>query len=289
MRVSDAYAETLRITRREARNFGWGVVLLPRPKREAVAALYAFARRVDDVADDAASEAEIRRARLEECRRDVRSLSQASGDPVLVALADAVTRYGIPYSALDDLVAGGLMDVERSRYATWAELREYCRCVAGSVGIACAAVYGPRDPEAARPLAETLGIALQQINIMRDVAEDWSLGRVYLPQDELERFGVSEEDIAAARRGPAWRALMDHQAGRADALLGEGLRLLTLLDARSALSVRAFAGVYRGLLVQMRARGYDVFSGRTSLSPFAKVRAVAALRTPPAHGAAGTG
>ncbi len=168
------------------------------------------------------------------------------------------------------------MDVERSRYATWDELREYCRCVAGAVGIACAAVYRPSDPEEARPLAETLGIALQQINIMRDVAEDWRLGRVYLPQVELARFEVTEDVIAAGRVCDGWRELMRFQGERADALLAEGLGLLPLLDARSALCVRAFAGIYRGLLVQIRARDYDVFASRPELSPFGKMRAVAA-------------
>jgi phytoene synthase len=278
MRVEDAYAEASRITRREARNFAWGIAVLPRPKRLAVAALYAFARRVDDIADDPDLGVGERRAGLEECRAAVEALPDASpDDAVLVALADAVTRYPVPREALLDLVAGGLMDVEKSRYASWDELREYCRCVAGAVGLACTAVYGPRDPDAAPVLAESLGLALQQINIMRDVAEDWDLGRVYLPHDELERFGVAEGDIAGGRVGPEWRALMEHQARRAEAYMGEGLRLLPLLDRRCALGVRAFAGVYRGLLVQMRERDYDVFSQRPHLSAVGKVRAVAAL------------
>ena len=279
MRVGEAYRETLRITRREARNFSWGIVLLPRAKREAVAALYAFARRVDDIADEAALPPAERRKRLETCGSQVEALPSApDGDPVLLALADAVTRFRIPQWALLDLVAGGLMDVERNRYDSWGELREYCRRVAGSVGVACAAVYGPSDRDAARPLAETLGMALQQINIMRDVPEDWRLGRVYLPQDELARFGVSEGDIAAGRAGPAWHALMSFQATRAETLLANGLALLPLLDRRSALCVRAFAGIYRGLLEQIRARGFDVFSARPGLSALEKVRAVAALR-----------
>ena len=278
MTVRDAYAEALRITRREARNFAWGIVLLPRPKREAVAALYAFARRVDDIADDGAAGPDERRRRLEQCRGEIERLgSSLDGDAVLLALADAVARYRIPKAALLDLVAGGVMDAERARYETWEEVREYCRRVAGSIGIACAAVYGPSDPAAARPLAETLGVALQQINIMRDVPEDWALGRVYLPQDELARFGVAEADIAAGRAGPEWRALMEFQAARAESLLADGLRLLPLLDRRSALCVRAFAGVYRGLLTQMRAQGYDVFRARPALSAVEKVRAVAAL------------
>ena len=277
MNVDDAYAEVMRITRREARNFAWGIMLLPRPKRQAVAALYAFARRVDDIADSGLPNEE-RRARLEDCRAAVEALpSSSDGDPVLLALADAATRYPIPMRALLDLVEGGLMDVERSRYENWDELREYCRHVAGAVGLACCAVYGPSDPDAAVPRAETLGIALQQINIMRDVPEDWRLGRVYLPQDELVRFDVSEQDVGAGRTGPEWRALMQCQAARAEGLLEDGLRLLALLDRRSALCVRAFAGIYRGLLEQMRERDWDVFSVRPHLSPAAKVRAVAAL------------
>jgi len=273
----EAYAEVGRITRREARNFAWGIALLPGPKRRAVTALYAFARRVDDIADGGEPDAQ-RRTRLEECRAGVEGLpGSPDGDAVLVALADAVVRYPIPREVLFDLVRGGLMDVERARYGTWEELREYCRCVAGAVGLACTAVYGPSDPEAARPPAETLGLALQQINIMRDVAEDWGLGRVYLPQEELERFGVSEDDIATGRVTAEWSRLMEHQASRAEELLREGLALLALLDRRSALCVRTFAGIYRGLLLQMRERGYDVFSSRPSLSPAGKVKAVAAL------------
>jgi 15-cis-phytoene synthase len=278
MTTAEAYGEVMKITRREARNFAWGIALLPRAKRQAVAALYAFARRVDDIADEPGPDAQERRRRLEACREAVAGLpSSPDGDPVLLALADATGRYPIPRSALLDLVAGGLMDVGQSRYASWEELREYCRRVAGSVGLMCTAVYGPSDPEAAAPRAETLGLALQQINIMRDVAEDWTLGRVYLPADERERFRVEEAEIAEGTVGPGWRALMEHQAVRATALLDQGLDLLPLLDRRSALCVRAFAGIYHGLLVQMRERGYDVFSTRPSLSAVGKVRAVAAL------------
>lgn len=277
MNAEAAYADVMRITRLEARNFAWGVMVLPRPKRQAVAALYAFARRVDDIADSGLEDEE-RRARLEACRAAVEALpGSPNGDAVLVALADAISHYPIPKSALLDLVAGGLMDVEKTRYATWQELHEYCRRVAGAVGLACAAVYGPRDPVAAEPLAERLGLALQQINIMRDVPEDWELGRVYLPQDELAQFGVTEDDIAGKRVGSEWRELMSHQAARADRLLRAGLDLLPMLDKRSALCVRTFAGVYRGLLVQMRERNYDVFTARPELSGVEKVRAVAAL------------
>jgi phytoene synthase len=180
----------------------------------------------------------------------------------------------VPGEALQSLVEGALWDVDRSRYANWGELREYCRRVAGAVGIACTAVYGPTDAERAYPLAEMLGLALQQINIMRDVPEDWILGRVYLPQDELERFGVSEDDIAEGRMGPGWRGLMAHQSSRARALLTEGFGLLSLLDARSALCVRTLAGIYVGVLEEIERRRYDVFTARPSLSTLGKLRVI---------------
>ena len=274
MNSEQAYAETDRITRKTAKNFAWGIRVLPGPKRRAIAALYAFARRVDDLADQDTPA----RAELEFWRAAVEALpASQDGDAILVALADVMSRYPIPQDALVDLVAGALMDCDRDRYESWDELREYCRRVAGAVGIACAAVYEPSSWEAARPRAQTLGLALQQINIMRDVAEDWALGRVYLPQNELSRFRVTEEEIASGQPGPGWRPLMEHQAVRADALMREGLELLPLLDRRSALCVRSFAGIYRGLLTQMRARGYDVFSETPHLSTVEKMKAVVAL------------
>jgi phytoene synthase len=272
--AEQAYAETDRITRETARNFAWGIRVLPGPKRKAVAALYAFARRVDDLAD----REEPARAELESWRAAVEALpASQEGDAILIALADAMSRYAIPREALVDLVDGALMDCDQSRYGSWDELREYSRRVAGAVGVACAAVYEPLSWEAARPRAQTLGLALQQINIMRDVAEDWALGRVYLPQDELSRFRVREDEIAAGEIGPGWRPLMEHQAVRAEALMRKGLELLPLLDRRSALCVRTFAGIYRGLLDQMRARGYDVFTEPPHLSTVEKMRAVVAL------------
>jgi 15-cis-phytoene synthase len=271
--VEQAYAETGRITRETARNFAWGIRVLPGPKRRAIAALYAFARRVDDLAD----QPEPARAELEAWRAAVEALPASDGDAILVALTDALERYPIPRATLLDLVDGALMDCDRTRYKSWPELREYCRRVAGAVGVACAAVYGPSSWEAGRPRAETLGLALQQINIMRDVSEDWALGRVYIPQDELAHFGVSEDEIAAGRPGSGWQPLMEHQGERARALMREGLGLLPLLDRRSALCVRSFAGIYQGLLAQMRSRGYDVFSERPHLSALEKMKSVAAL------------
>ncbi len=268
MSVDEAYAEVERITRREARNFAYGIMVLPRPKRRAIAAIYAFARRVDDIADGPLPDAE-KRARLEQLHAD---LSKPGSDPVLVALADARSRYPIPAKALHDLVDGGLQDTEQSRYTNFEELHGYCRLVAGAVGVACVAVYGSDETER----AETLGVALQLINIIRDVREDWELGRVYLPQDELAAYGVAEEAIAAGRVTPEWQALLAFQASRARVYLDEGLALLGSLDGRSAACVGTFAGLYRATLDRIEARGFDVFDGSLRLSPLTKLRTVGA-------------
>jgi phytoene synthase len=272
--VDAAYAECGRITRREARNFAWGIMLLPRPKRLALTALYAFARRIDDIADGPWP-ADERRACLDDARTAVDALPAApADDAVLVALADTLVRYPIPRGALRLLLEGASWDVERTRYASWPDLSEYCRRVAGAIGVACTAVYGSTDPERAHPLAETLGSALQQINIMRDVAEDWSLGRIYLPEDELARFGVTEADIADGRIGPGWRGLMAHAGSRARASLNEGLGLVDLLDARSAVCVRTLAGIYEAVLDAIERRNYDVFSARPRVSTLGKLRVI---------------
>jgi len=260
--VEQAYAEVQRVTRARAKNFAYGIMLLPRAKRHAIAAIYAFAREVDDIADGDAP-VEEKRARLEALRE---ALDDPPDTAMHVALADARARYGIPRDALVALVEGGLQDTEQTRYATFDELRGYCEKVAGAVGVACVAVYGSEDVERAR----TLGVALQLINIMRDVAEDLALGRVYLPQDELERFGVHELAI-----GPEWRDLMAFQAARARAHLDEGLHLLDSLDRRSSLCVATFAGLYRGQLDRMEANDFDVFTQSCRLSMPAKLAVVA--------------
>jgi phytoene synthase len=267
--VERAYAEVERVTRARAKNFAYGIMVLPRPKRQAIAAIYAFAREVDDVADGDLADEE-KRARLDALRRGLDG--SPDGAATLVALADARARYAIPDRALHDLVDGGLQDLDRSRYASFEELRGYCRLVAGAVGRACLPVYGGRDEER----AETLGVALQLINILRDVAEDWRLGRVYLPQDELSSFGVSEDDIAERRCTAAWRALMAFQAERARVFLADGLELVRELDRRSALCVSTFAELYRATLDRIERRGFDVFSGPPHLSPLTKLRIVAA-------------
>lgn len=269
MTVAEAYAEVERLTRQRARNFAYGIMLLPRPKRRAVAAIYGFARRIDDVADGTLSNEE-KQAQLEQARADLHE--PRADDAVCVALADARAAFPIPLDALEALVDGGRQDTEQSRYADFDDLRGYCSRVAGAVGRACVGVYGADEPEQ----AETLGIALQLINIIRDVAEDWSLGRVYLPQEELRRFSVSEEDIAAGRVTPEWQELMTFQAERARAHLDAGETLLEHLDRRSAACVSTFAGLYRSTLDRIEKNGFDVFGGSQSLSPVTKLRVVGA-------------
>jgi phytoene synthase len=263
--VDEAYAEVQRVTRARAKNFAYGIMVLPRERRRAIAAIYAFAREVDDVADGTLPVDE-KRARLEALRASLDEPAPADATLVALALADARARYGIPHEALAAIVEGGLQDLEQARYASFDELRGYCEKVAGAVGVACVAVYGSDDVEHAR----TLGVALQLINIMRDVREDLELGRVYLPQDELARFGVADFRVS-----PEWRELMALQARRARAHLAEGLRLLDSLDRRSALCVATFAGLYRRQLDRMEANGFDVFGASCRLSTPAKLGVVA--------------
>jgi phytoene synthase len=260
--VDAAYDEVLRITRREAKNFAYGIVVLPRDKRRAIAAIYAFARRVDDVADGPEAP-EVKRVALDELRS---ALDSPPADPVFVALADARERFGIPRAPLAALVEGGLQDLEQQTYVDFAELRGYCEKVAGAVGLACLPVYGSDDTAH----AETLGIALQLINIIRDVDEDRQLGRVYIPQDELTRFGINRLEPS-----PEFRELMAFQAQRARAHLAEGLELLPSLDRRSALCVGTFAELYRATLDRIEANDYDVFRGKTRLSTPEKLTVVA--------------
>jgi phytoene synthase len=273
LEVERAYRHSEQATRQAAANFYYGIRLLPRPKRQAMSAVYAFARRVDDIGDEVGLQPAERLARLGAERALVDGLREGAADrvedPVAVALAHATALYALPVDALSLLVDGVEMDVTGRRYATFDELVGYCRCVAGTVGRLCLGVFGSRPhPDAAR-YADTLGIALQQTNILRDIREDLLSGRVYLPADELERFGV---ELAVDEHGvlsdPDGRlsALIAFSAARAQRWYDEGLRLVPLLDWRSAASCRAMAGIYRELLARIAAQPSAVFDRRLSLS-----------------------
>ena len=270
--VPEAYARCEAITREQARNFYYGIRLLPADKRAVLCAVYALARRIDDIGDgDLPNADKLTRLKVLEAALDDPA---GSTDPVLVAVGDAVRRYPIPLGAFEELVDGVRMDVTGRTYATFDDLVQYCRCVAGSVGRLCLGVFGSRpDPNASR-YADTLGIALQQTNILRDIREDLMTGRVYLPADDLDRFGVrlALDDDGGSLVDPDGRlsALITFSAGRAERWYDDGLRLVPLLDWRSAASCRAMAGIYHRLLARIAARPSMVFDRRLSLSGWQK-------------------
>ena len=272
--VQQAYDACQSITREQARNFHYGIRLLPADRRAALCAVYALARRIDDVGDGDLPAAE-KQARLSAIRAGVHDLAagRGPGDPVFVALADAASRFPLPLSAFDELIEGVAMDVAMDengrRYATFAELVGYCRCVAGSIGRLCLAVFGSRVHPRAPDFADTLGIALQQTNVLRDIREDLTNGRVYLPQDDLDRFGVELRlgaDGALVDDDGALRALIRFACGRARDWYAEGLRLVPLLDRRSAACCLAMAGIYARLTDRIAADPALVLDRRLSLS-----------------------
>jgi phytoene synthase len=279
--VTASYAHCLRLARRAARNFYYGFLLLPGPKRDALCALYAFMRRADDIADEAGTLAQ-KRAGLAAWRAALdRALAGDCGaDPVLPALADAVARFAVPPRYLHDLLSGTEMDLSVCEYAAFDRLREYCYRVAGAVGLCCAHVFGFRDARAPE-LAEILGIAFQLTNILRDVPADLALGRVYLPADELARFGCPPGALAAWAREqrPAFRQLMKFQAERAWQFYNEGIELIRLVEPDSRAALWALARIYSGILEKIEERDYDVFSAPAArLSTAAKVWTLARAR-----------
>jgi len=273
--IDAAYSICEDTTRTQARNFHYGIRLLPRDKRQALCAIYALARRVDDIGDGSLP-VEQKRQRLSELRASIAALSD-SADPVLVAVRDAAQRLPIPVAAFDELIDGVEMDVAGRRFATFDELVVYCRCVAGSIGRLCVGVFGASDQQLAPGYADQLGIALQQTNILRDIREDLLNGRVYLPTDDLDRFGVElriDVDGALVDDG-GLSALIRATAARARLWYDDGLRLVPLLDRRSAASALAMSGIYRRLLDQISAQPALVRDRRLSLSGWQKA-AVAA-------------
>ena len=266
MNLDDAYDRCEEITRSEARNFSYGIRLLPTPKRRAMSALYAVARRIDDVGDGDDPPA-VKRKALEAIHEDLRAITAdpnaAGEDPVLVALADTSRRYPIPMGALHELVDGCGMDVDGARYADFDELVAYCRAVAGTVGRLSLGIYGATDPARAEPLADTLGVALQLTNVLRDVVEDRdAMGRVYLPAEDLARFGCGPDVTGDP---DALRALVSFEAARAADWYDRGLALLPMLDRRSRACTAAMAGIYRRLLTRIQADPDAVLRGRVSL------------------------
>ncbi len=251
-------------------SFYYSFLFLPREKRRAITAFYAFCREVDDVADEAADVA-VARAKLAWWRTEVANLGAGHPThPVTRALLPFVAPMGIDGARLNEIIDGMEMDLTHHRYADYAALRVYCHRVAGVVGQISAGIFGYRHPQTLE-YAELLGHAFQLTNIVRDVGEDARRGRVYLPVDELARHGLSPEDILARKGGEAFRALMAGQAARAEATYGEAFAKLHPEDRRSQRAGLIMAAIYRTLLAEIRRDGFPVLEGRVSLTPIRKL------------------
>jgi len=287
--VRAAYRRCEEITWSQARNFSYGIRLLPSAKRHALAAVYAFARRIDDIGDGTLPPAE-KLAALEEARTGLSALIAGradDSDQVLMALDDAARRFDIPLAAFGELIDGCADDVRGVTYVTFDDLLHYCRCVAGSIGRLSLGVFGTSDPDTAVPLADSLGVALQLTNILRDIREDYASGRVYLPAEDLARFGCALDADPATHPGQReLTVLVEFEADRARSWYARGLKLMPLLDRRSAASAGAMAGIYFRLLEHIAASPAAVLTRRVSLSGREKAGvavkslAAAALRPP---------
>jgi 15-cis-phytoene synthase len=278
--LTEAYRECERITWTQARNFAYGIRLLPAGKRRGLAVIYAFARRIDDIGDGTlpgqttTTPAEEKIAGLEEARRAVLDLSEPDpNDPVLFALADVGRNFPVPMAAFGELIDGCVADVRGTSYQTFEDLLHYCRCVAGSIGRLSLGIFGTSgNPEVASRLADSLGVALQLTNILRDIREDYHNGRVYLPAEDLAKF-----DIDLAAPGPSQFArLVEFEAERARDWYATGWRLLPMLDRRSAACTGAMAGIYRHLLERIAGQPAAVLQSRVSLS--GKEKAMVAVK-----------
>jgi 15-cis-phytoene synthase len=279
--LSEAYRECERITWSQARNFAYGIRLLPPAKRRGLAVIYAFARRIDDIGDGTLPPEE-KIAALEQARQAIATLTAASqDDPVLMALADVERNFPVPMPAFGELIDGCVADVRGTSYQTFDDLLYYCRCVAGSIGRLSLGIFGTsHDAAQAAELADSLGVALQLTNILRDIREDHQNGRIYLPAEDLAKFSVDlggddppqtpPAHEGAARPpippGPGFTRLVEFEADRARDWYATGWKLLGLLDRRSAACTGAMAGIYRRLLERIAAEPAAVLRGRVSLS-----------------------
>jgi 15-cis-phytoene synthase len=282
-----AYSVCKGITRTAAKNFYYAFLALPRRKREALCAVYAFMRRCDDITDDPGLRPAERRQQLDAWLDALHRAQQGhpTDDAVLLALTDAQRRYAIPAGLLDELAQGTAMDVEESEpalpapgssgrvlhYQTFEELRAYCYRVASVVGLVCIHIFGYRDP-AAEPLAERCGLAFQLTNIVRDVKEDAALGRVYLPAEDLARFGLSLADVLTSPDAARLRPLLALESDRAREFYAAGEELIPYVAEDSQPALWVLITIYRSLLEKIAAKQYDVFTAKISLSTWEKLR-----------------
>jgi 15-cis-phytoene synthase len=272
---SEQYCQEL--TRREARNFYWGFVALPTDQRIAIYALYSFSRQLDDEVDGAHYSHARALVRVPESFRArsnarIRDCFDRNGvDPLVNVLSDVVHRYEIPEEELEALLEGVEMDLKNSRYETWEDVEYYCRHVASSVGRMCTRIFGFNDPQALLH-ADHLGIALQLTNILRDIREDFDAGRVYLPQEDLKRFGLKDEDLSKRIPGPEWDSLIRFEVARGENYFESGLKVTRYIPRRAAVCVMTMAGIYRSILKQIEADPYMPLRERLSLRKRTKIK-----------------
>jgi phytoene synthase len=253
-----------RLTRKSRSNFFYAFLCLPRPQREALYAVYAFCRIVDDAVDVGRDRA-AQRKELARWRAEIAQVFEGSPEhPAAQRLQEAVKIFPIPREALEEIIAGVEMDLERSAYATFEDLYPYCYRVASAVGLCCIEIFGYTDVRA-REYAVNLGVALQLTNIMRDVQPDALAGRVYLPQEDFERFGIVADDLAAGRYTPAFVRLMEYQAARARAYYERAWAALPRADQRTLFAAEIMGRTYFALLETIERRRFRVFGGRVSV------------------------
>jgi len=282
-----AYSVCKGITRRSAKNFYYAFLVLPRRKREALCAVYAFMRLCDDITDDPRLSLSDRRQKLDSWLDALHRAQQGqpTDDAILLALTDAQRRHAIPAGLLDELAHGTAMDVEQEesapqttsvpgltiQYRTFEELRLYCYRVASVVGLVCIHVFGYRDP-AAETLAEHCGLAFQLTNIIRDVKEDAGLGRIYLPEEDLAKFDLSASELLNAPDPARFRPLLALEADRAREFYAAGDALIPYISEDSRPALWVLITIYRRLLEKIAEKQYDVFTAKVSLSTWEKLR-----------------
>lgn len=268
------YKESRSITRREARNFYYAFWTLPADQRRAICVVYAFCRHCDDTVDAARSDEE-KLAMLAGLRASLdQACSGNATEPLFMALNDVARNFDIPQQYFENVILGVECDLIKDRYEDFEELRRYCYQVASVVGLICLQIFGYKDP-AARDRAIDLGLAMQLTNIARDVQEDLELGRIYLPQDEMARFGYSEEDLRAGTVNDAFRSLMQFQAQRAREYFRNGFELLPYLTPRSRACPAVLGQLYSKLLQRIESSGYDVLHQKIGLNKGQKLRITA--------------